>query len=141
MQFKVPQNIDMEDKIIGPMTMSQFFYVLFGGIVIYLLFNKLAVNGHSFLFVLLAFPIGLASLALAFVKVQDRPFPQFVVAALRYFSLPRIRVWRHQEEKIGQKTVIKRQPPPGPSPKKQLDNLRVRELAEILDSERKTDGQ
>lgn len=132
MQFKVPQNIDMEDRIIGPLTLTQFFYLLFGGVIIYILFGNLVFRGLSILFWVLATPIGLFSFSMAFVKIQDRPFSSFFMAFIKYMSSPRSRVWHHDSS-------AKRVEPPKPkpkidaSPKKQFDTVRVGELSEILD--------
>ena len=38
MQFQVPQFIEIEDKIFGPLTAKQFFYILGGGAIIFLLY-------------------------------------------------------------------------------------------------------
>lgn len=145
MQFKVPQNIDMEDKIIGPLTLPQFFYLLFGGIIIYILFSKLVLNGLTFIFIILAIPIGLFSFALAFVKVQDRPFPSFVLAAIKYLSLPRLRVWQRVPEQQKRPVVVtKKSEPEKKTPTKHLDDLRAKELAGILDTrldEKEVNGQ
>ena len=35
MRYKVPQNIDMEDRIVGPLTMVQFVIVMIGGMIVY----------------------------------------------------------------------------------------------------------
>jgi len=135
MQFKVPQNIDMQDRIIGPLTLGQFFYLLFGGLIIYILFNKLVLEGLSFFFWILAIPIGLLSFAMAFLKVNDRPFPYFFLAAIRFLSQPRQRVWQHGAEAPPKKPAKAK--PDGDSaaaaPKKSLDAVKVNELADILD--------
>ena len=133
MQFKVPQNIDLQDKIIGPLTLSQFFYLLFGGLIIYILFNKLVLNGLSLVFFFLAIPIGIFSMAMAFFKVQDRPFPSFFMAFIKYLQQPRARVWRHYQAEAkpaapkvdAKKTDVT---------KKEFDNVKVSELATLLDS-------
>lgn len=133
MQFKVPQNIDMQDRIIGPLTLSQFFYLLFGGLIIYILFSKLVLTGFSFLFWILAIPIGVFSFCMAFIKIQDRPFPVFFMAMVKYVSQPRARVWQHytpvqptQPIKVAKKVEKE--------PKKALDPIRVNELADVLDN-------
>lgn len=134
MQFKVPQNIDMQDRIIGPLTLGQFFYLLFGGLTIYILFNKLVLAGLSFFFWILAIPTGLLSFAMAFLKVNDRPFPFFFLAAIRFLSQPRQRVWQHSAEAAPKKPV-KVRPDDNSTvvPRKSLDTVKVRELADILD--------
>ncbi len=92
MQFKVPQNIDMADRIVGPLTLVQFLYVLVGGIVIYFLFSTIGPVQPT-LFLGLSVPIGLFFLALAFLKVQDQPFPKFVSAFFIYLFRPKARIW------------------------------------------------
>ncbi len=95
MQFKVPQNIDMADRIVGPLTLVQFLYLLLGGIIVYILFSIIApVNGT--LFLVLAGPVALFTLALTFLRIQDQPFPKFVAAFFIFLVKPKLRVW-HRE--------------------------------------------
>jgi hypothetical protein len=83
-QFQVPQFIDIEDKIIGPLTLKQFLYILGGGAVV-VIARALFV---SFLFYIISlFAVG-ASFALAFYKVNGVPFPKIIMAAFSYFSKP-----------------------------------------------------
>lgn len=92
MQFKVPQNIDMADRIVGPLTLVQFLYLLLGGIVVYFLFTT--VSPVSFgIFLLTAVPIILFTLALTFLKIQDQPFGKFVRSFTLYMTRPKARVW------------------------------------------------
>lgn len=132
MQFKVPQNIDMQDRIIGPLTLGQFFYLLFGGLIIYVLFSKLVLTGFSFVFWILAIPIGLFSFAMAFIKVQDRPFPVFIMALIKYSRLPRARVWQHYWAPVNntKPAPVKKE---GKKTRKQIDIAKVSELASVLD--------
>ncbi len=142
MQFKVPQNIDMQDRIIGPLTLSQFFYLLFGGLLIYILFNKLVLNGLTFFFVILAIPIGVFTFAMAFIKIQDRPFPSFFAAAVGFFSRPRERVWAHYVPPVTAKTPPKKVAEVRSA--KTLDTVQVGEIASILDRSnppKEPDGQ
>lgn len=132
MQFKVPQNIDMQDRIIGPLTLSQFFYLLFGGLIIYILFSRLLINGFGFLFWILSIPIGVFSFCMAFVKIQDRPFPVFFMAMLRYLSQPRARVWQHYSPPVSAAPPPTKKKEATPT-KKQLDPIRVNELVNVLD--------
>jgi len=94
-QFKVPQNIDMADRIVGPLTLIQFLYLLVGGIVDYVLLNTVA-PVSSTLFIAIAGPIALFSLAMAVLKIQDQQFPKFVAAFFQYLSKPKSRIW-HKE--------------------------------------------
>ncbi len=92
MQFKVPQNIDMADRVVGSLTLVQFLYLLIGGIIVYFLFTILAPVNSS-LFVAVGGPTALFFLALAFLKIQDQPFPKFVGSFFVYLAKPKMRVW------------------------------------------------
>lgn len=92
MQFKVPQNIDMADRIVGPLTLVQFLYILIGGIVVYFLFSTIG-TVNTGLFLMLSLPIIVFSMALAFLKIQDQPFPKFVLSFFVYLKRPKVRIW------------------------------------------------
>src|SRR3989344_5073023 len=65
----------MADRIVGPLTLVQFLYILVGGIIVYFLFSTVApVNGT--LFILTALPVAVLTLAMAFLKVPDQPKPE-----------------------------------------------------------------
>lgn len=92
-QFKVPQNLDMEDRIIGKLTISQFGYLAFGGLVAYVALIKLpGVFG-----IIIAIPVALIAFAFTFVRVQDQPFSKFVTSLISYIGNPRDRTWRRDE--------------------------------------------
>lgn len=93
MQFKVPQNIDMQDRIIGPLTMVQFIYAVVGFGTCYAIFMSIPRPFSYFLIV----PIALFVLCLDFVKVNERPFLDFFISAIEYAFAPKQRVW-HQGE-------------------------------------------
>jgi hypothetical protein len=89
MQFKVPQFIDIEDKVIGPLTIKQFVYLAGGAGLAYL-------AGH-FLPTLLALVfvpvfIGLA-LALAFFRYNDKPFIHLLESLAKFYSRSRLYLW------------------------------------------------
>src|SRR6476646_9935727 len=85
----------MADRIVGPLTLIQFLYVLIGGILIYALLNIVAPISNA-LFLALAGPIALFTLALAFLKIQDQPFPKFVVAFFLFITKPKMRIWQRE---------------------------------------------
>ena len=70
MQYAVPQFTDVEDKLIGPLTLKQFFVVLAtGGLVLFFW----TILGLSVFFFLFALPTALLGLGLAFGKFNGRP--------------------------------------------------------------------
>ncbi len=89
-QFVVPQFLDVETKIIGPVTMRQFL-IMIGVVLVEALLYKLILN----IFALLA--VGLPVLAIgivfAFVKVNGQPFHFIVLNMVLTFRRPMVRVW------------------------------------------------
>jgi uncharacterized protein involved in cysteine biosynthesis len=71
MQFKVPQFIDIEDKIFGPLTWKQFAYTLGGAGIVYLIFKVIP---STIVAGIVSIPIGGFFLALAFVKYNNKNF-------------------------------------------------------------------
>jgi len=133
MQFKVPQNIDMEDKIVGPLTLVQFLYLLGGGLIVYILFQSLGSN--MAVFVILALPIAIISVGMAFIKIQDQPLSHFIKAGIYYFTHPKIRFWK--KEGVIKSILIS--PPKslkkeGFVPPKQVEKSDLEKLAHVLDT-------
>jgi hypothetical protein len=90
MQFQVPQFIDIEDKVIGPLTIKQFLYFLAGGVVIFILYKTL----NLFATIILAIPIIGISVALAFVRIGNQPFISFLKNFLGFIRKPDFYVWK-----------------------------------------------
>jgi len=95
MQFKVPQFIDIEDQIIGPLTIKQFLYLVAGMILLAILwyFLKLAA------FIIVAIPIATFFGALAFYKYQGRPFVNLIGSLISYLTKPRLYLWKKEDKK------------------------------------------
>ena len=103
MQFKVPQNIDLEDKIIGPLTLMQFVYLAAGGVIIYIT-RELA---SAPVFWLIAIPVAIISLSLTFLKVQDQPFSHFLYSLAIYITKPKKRIWTKIPELENKELLVK----------------------------------
>ena len=98
MQFRVPQFLDVEDKIFGPFTFKQFGYLL-GAIAFAYIFWKLLPVYVSMPLIIL---VSGTFLALAFVKINERPFGDILQAGFKYFLSSKIYVW--QKRKIPTQT-------------------------------------
>ncbi len=104
MRFEVPQFIDVEDKIVGPLTWKQFVYVAGGVGLCVVLFFMLP----FLLFLLFAIPVASLAGFLAFHQVNNRPFSSFLEAFVSYFSGSKLYLWRKVKE---QSIVTKREEP------------------------------
>ncbi len=90
MQFQVPQFLEVEDKLFGFMTLKQFLFVFGGAAIGYIAYTYLPKWLSSFIIVMIV-PF---ALALAFVKVNAKPFIFFVEAMLYYILSPRLYIWK-----------------------------------------------
>lgn len=105
--YKVPQNVEAEDKILGPLSLKQFIYALIGigyGLLTFAIFSKISIV----IWVFLGAPPMLALLALGLYQRQDQPMEVFIIAILEFFVRPRSRTW--QKEPIAE--VFRLEPPP-----------------------------
>ena len=89
-QFVVPQFIEVEDKIFGPITTRQFLIILVAGVIIFLAFRF--GDFSLFLFVLIIF--GGLALILAFVKVNGQTFHYFLLNIIQTTRRPSLRIWK-----------------------------------------------
>ena len=100
MRFQVPQFIEIESKIFGPLTFKQFIYLAGGAGIAFLIY----IIFPFFIAVMLIVPVGAFAVALSFYKVHNRPLIKVAESAFRYFTAPKIYVWK--KEKIQQPTSI-----------------------------------
>src|SRR4029077_18312182 len=90
-QYKVPQNVEAEDKILGPLTFKQFIYACIGvgwGLVCFAIFRPLPA-----VMIILGFPPVLLFLLLAFYQRDGQNFEQLLIAMVGFFASERKRVW------------------------------------------------
>ena len=88
-QFIVPQFIDVEDKIIGPITTRQFIILLVGFIIIGICYKLFDFS----LFVTISIIILALTGTIAFFKINGRPFHYFILNVYQTLKRSRLRVW------------------------------------------------
>lgn len=96
MHYQVPQFIDVEDKIVGPLTLRQFFYLAGAFLISFFAFFRL-VFFVWFIFTLFE---GSIALILAFFKYNGRPFSLFLRSVFRYLWRPQKYVWQKENQQI-----------------------------------------
>lgn len=133
MMSSVPQFVDVEDKVAGPLTWKQLLWMLaMGGVllVVFLMFS-------TTISILIAIPVVLAFLALAFYKPNGFPLSAFIGQAFFFMFRPKIAVW---ERPVMPMVSVK----PKAEPEKEvpvaavakdLNRDKLRELARIMDSQ------
>lgn len=93
-QYKVPQDVEAEDKIIGPLTLKQFIFAILGvawGAITFALFRRVPL-----FFVVFGIPPSLLFLLLGVYKRQDQPFDQLFLALVSFLTRPRKRLWEKE---------------------------------------------
>lgn len=128
MEYQVPQFIEVEDKIIGPLTLRQFIYVAGGAglVAICLLLLPLAIG------VVIALPIAALAGSLAFVKMNGKPFIEILEAGLSYVLSRRLYLWRKEQQEVTPEAASEAAAPAA-LPKEGLSRRKLEELAWSLD--------
>ena len=106
MRFQVPQFIEIEDKLFGPLTFKQFVYVAGGVGLSVILFLFLP----TFLAIIIALPIVLFAAALAFYKVNSKPFVNVVEAFVKYTLTNKLYIWKKEEKAVVAKEAMEGKP-------------------------------
>ena len=89
-QYKVPQDVEADDKLIGPFSFRQFVYLLIAGglvglaVLLFQIFPAL---------VIIPVPFVLFFLALALPLKKDQPMETYLAAIVSYYLKPRRRFW------------------------------------------------
>jgi hypothetical protein len=93
MQYKIPQNVQIEDKIVGPLTLKQLAILGGGGGVTYLIYTALATKYFVEVWIWFVLPPLLLTLAFTFLKINGIPFQRWIFLVVEYFVNPRKRVF------------------------------------------------
>ncbi len=89
--YKVIQDVEAEDKLIGPLTLRQFIYAAIGAICLYLSY-LLATKGAAFMLAVFV-PVAAVCAFFAFPWMRDQPTEVWALAKIRFALKPRRRIW------------------------------------------------
>jgi hypothetical protein len=130
MEYQVPQFIEVEDHIVGPLTLKQFIYIAGGGgICVVLLVYLPLIWG-----ILCSLPIAGFVAALAFYKVNGKPFIEVLESAFGYYTGAKLFLWRRVDKKAqSTAAVVSPDAPPAPKAPARLTRGKLSELAWSLD--------
>lgn len=137
-QFTVPQFIDVENKIIGPITVRQFIIFLAAAIIIGLSYRLFDFSLFSTIAI---FVLVLAAL-FAFVKINGQPFHLFVLSAVQTLRRPKLRVWNKRLLADGwnEETAAVKPSQPTVAPKA-FKSSRLAELSLVVDTKGRYRGE
>lgn len=132
-QFTIPQFIDVEDKIFGPITTRQFVILLAAGLFLFISYKLADIALFLTLFVI----VGGLAVVVAFVKINGQTFHYFLLNIIQTMRRPSRRLWQKrytdQELKalaIAPKKEIIEAPPEIPN----LSYNRIRDLSLVVNT-------
>ena len=133
LQFKVPQFIDIQDKIFGPFTFAQFAYLLGGGGLIFVIYKVLPFWIGIFLII----PVGILSGLLVFYKINGKPFIFYLQAGMNYLISSKLYIWKQRLVKPEDKVKEETQAPQMVSVIPMTSNDKLKDISWSLDIEGK----
>ena len=95
MRFQLPQFIETETKLVGPLTLRQFLWVAGGASILFLLFMTV---GLSFFFFAAGIPVAAIFAALAFLKMEGIPLINYLAYLLSYLLNPKRYIFRKEDK-------------------------------------------
>lgn len=129
MQFKVPQFIDVEDKIFGPLTWKQFVFLAGGAGLCFIVYKLLPIY-FAVPFIL---AIGILAGMLAFYKMNNKPFIFILEAAIKYFLQSKLYLWKRNEYKKKEDTKTVNSNSVSPEIITKLSGNKLKEISWSLD--------
>ncbi len=127
MRYQVPQFIEIEDKIIGSLTIKQFVYVV-GGIGMSFIIYTYITFYIALILIAIIIPL---SLALAFYKVNNKPFIDFMESAFMYYTKQNLYIWKKENKVASSKEQVAKEPNQVYVPR--LSDSKLKELSWSLD--------
>lgn len=100
MKFQVPQFIEIEDKLFGPLTFKQFLYVGGGLGLAFIFFKFIPYFYVALVPMILSVAFGCA---LAFYKINNRSFVEILESALKFYMGTKLYIWKKQNKPINKK--------------------------------------
>lgn len=133
-QYTVPQFIDVEDKVLGPLSVRQFITMLVGAGILFLLFNVMGLIE----FVFAAILVLVLLFVFAFVKINGRPFHFFLLSLLQTFRRPSLKLWKKDAERYQFRSAMIQSKKKGtkyiPKEKAPLSSSRLTQISLVVDT-------
>lgn len=130
-QYKVPQDVETEDKILGPLSIKQFVYVIIGLLWAFLMWRIFSFA--IIIAVVLALPVTGFFFLLGFGQREGVPFEDYVVAFIRFLLVPRKRIWIKDDTK---EVIVQdeKKPETNLNQRKNVSTGQLKQLASIIDT-------
>lgn len=89
--YKVPQDVEADDKLLGPLSFRQFIYAVIAvtGCAVAFFLSKIFIG-----LVIIPLPIIILFAILALPLRKDQPMEMYLIAIIRFMLKPRYRLWQ-----------------------------------------------
>ena len=146
MRFKVPQDVQRADRIVGPLTWKQLIILGVGGGICYAIYVTLAKKYFIEIWLPPIIVIGGATVAMTFLKIYGLSFERFLMSFIEYHFLPKKRVWQKGQAEtfvsyLSRKKEDKKLKTAQTNKKDTKKKKSIKELSQILDSHGGLDKQ
>ena len=128
MLFNVPQFIDIEDKIVGPLTAKQLGWLALGSVIVLILYGLLDKSAFVFSALIVAIIFG----GLAFYRPYNQPLIKFISSSILFVTRPKMYIWKREAEKVAKKETGS-QSAAKIITKKSFDSQKAQSISQILD--------
>jgi hypothetical protein len=138
MQYRVPQFIEHEAKILGPLNVKQSMTI--GVVLVICFFLYFSIGEENFfLFILLAGLLTVIALVISFYKIEGQSLPTVMKNWTNFNVAPRLYLWKRKQSPVFLSTerertklsIIKQEK----SPLKMRDNGKIDDLIKKIDFE------
>jgi hypothetical protein len=130
MLFNVPQYIDVEDKIAGPLTAKQLLWMFGMGVAILVIWNIFEKPVVYFV----AIPVAALFVALAFYRPYHQPLIKFIGNAIMFLFQPKFYTWKRTAPKRAIKPHPKQNQAQMIHESKLVSSDEIENLARLADS-------
>ncbi len=132
MQYPVPQFTDVEDKIIGTLTIRQFGIIFGAGTLVFLVF--MATKSIAAI-IIAAVIIGIPALGVAFARVNGRPMYKMFPFVYKFFTSPKLLIFHKEARNFSGAEKVRNVEIAAPAEKtvvKQTPRQRINKVNELL---------
>lgn len=103
MQFQVPQFIEIEDKIIGPLTFKQFLFLVGSGGAAFIFYQLPLWGTVKFFLVIVSVAVGAA---FAFLKINNKSLLATLEDATMFYTGRKLYLWKKIQKQVNKKAQV-----------------------------------
>ena len=129
MLSNVPQFIDIEDKIVGPLPAKQLGWLALGGVILLVLWSIMSIGA----FIAAAVFVAILFVGLAFYRPYNQTLLSFILSSVGFLFKPKMYIWKRLPDKEIRKEIVKEEAPVIIE-KKNINEEKLQEISKLLDT-------